>query len=154
IQDGTLVSGETVSLASSASLDLKFKHDDAIISHDFLKVGFSFLEASASQHKIDVKDIVIIKKIDVASPILSAAASDGGGAVPTIEPDFRQLEPDLKAPAQAFLKTARALADHPAETLSLNFSKISFDYKEQSADELKVGEDFLTLAKNAEQFKI
>jgi type VI protein secretion system component Hcp len=148
IHDG----GET--LASSASLDLKFKHDDAIISHDFFKVGFSFLEASASQHKIDVKDIVIIKKIDVASPILSAAASDGGGGVTTIETDLPRLEADLKITGLDVLKIAPGLGDQPAESLSLNFSRISFDYKEQGADELKVGEDFITLARNSADLKI
>jgi type VI protein secretion system component Hcp len=145
IHDGTT--------APSDMLDLKFKHDDAIISHDFFKLGFDFLEASASQHKVDIKEIVIIKVIDKSSPNLSAVSEGGGGAT-TIETDLPQLEADLKITGQDFLKIAPSLTDAPAETLSLNFSKISFDYKEQGADELKVGQDFITLAKNAEQFKI
>jgi len=150
-------------LASSVSLDLKFKHDDAIISHDFFKVGLSFLDASASQHKIDIKEIVIIKTIDKSSPNLSAV-SDGGGGVTTIVTDLPQLEADLKVTGLDFLQLAPGLADQPTESLSPNFNKISVDYKEQGADgqlvgglgadELKVGADFITLAQNAEQFHI
>src|SRR5690349_13436318 len=69
IRDGTPAATETNSLVS---VDLKFKHDDAFISDDFLKVGFDFLDASASQHKLDIKEIVIIKTIDNPTPLLSA----------------------------------------------------------------------------------
>jgi type VI protein secretion system component Hcp len=152
IHDGTSAPSETVSLNSSVSLDLKFKHDDAIISHDFLKVGFDFLKASASQHKIDTKEIVIIKVIDASSPSLLSAASDGG--TPAVVTDLLKYEADLKITGLDFLKIAPGLGDAPAESLSLNFNKISVDYKEQGSDAIKLGEDFITLAKNAADLKI
>jgi type VI protein secretion system component Hcp len=139
---------------SPDTLDLKFKHDDAVISHDFLKVGLSFLEASASQHKIDTKEIVIIKVIDKSSPILFSAVNEGGGGATTVETDLLQYEADLKITGGDFLKIAPGLANAPAETLSLNFNKISFDYKEQGADELKIAQDFIALAKSAADLKI
>jgi type VI protein secretion system component Hcp len=148
IRDGTSASSET---ASPVSLDLKFKHDDAIISRDFLKVGLSFLEASASQHKIDIKEIPIIKVVDQSSPIL---LSEVGGGATTVEADLLQYEADLKITGGDFLKIAPGIADAPAESLSLNFSKISFDYKEQSADELKIAQDFIALAGSAAELKI
>jgi type VI protein secretion system component Hcp len=154
IHDATLTPSDTTSLASSVSLDLKFKHDDAAISEDFLKVGLNFIEASASQHKIDTKEIVIIKVIDKSSTSLLSAVSDGGGGVTTVATDLPKLEADLKITGLDFLKIAPGVTDAPAETLSLNFGTISFDYKEQGADELKVGEDFITLAKNAADLKI
>jgi type VI protein secretion system component Hcp len=142
------------------SLDLKFKHDDAIISHDFLKVGLDFLNASASEHKLDTKEIVIIKVIDKSTPILFSEV--GGGGATTVETDLLTYEADLKITGLDFLKIAPGLTDAPAETLSLNFNKISFDYfnkisfdyKEQGADELKIGQDFITLAKSAADLKI
>jgi type VI protein secretion system component Hcp len=149
IHDGTLAATETDSLVS---LDLKFKHDDAIISHDFLKVGLDFLNASASEHKLDTKEIVIIKVIDKSTPILFSEV--GGGGATTVETDLLTYEADLKITGLDFLKIAPGLTDAPAETLSLNFNKISFDYKEQGADELKIGQDFITLAKSAADLKI
>jgi type VI protein secretion system component Hcp len=152
IQDGTSAPSDT--LASSDSLDLKLKHDDAIISHDFFKVGLDFLEASASQHKIDTKEIVIIKVIDKSSPILLSAVNEGGGGAATVEADLLKYETDLKITGGDFLKIAPGIADAPAESLSLNFNKISFDYKEQSADELKIAQDFIALASSAAELKI
>jgi type VI protein secretion system component Hcp len=149
IHDGTLAATETDSLVS---LDLKFKHDDAIISHDFLKVGLDFLNASASEHKLDTKEIVIIKVIDKSTPILFSEV--GGGGATTVETDLLTYEADLKITGLDFLKIAPGLTDAPTETLSLNFNKISFDYKEQGADELKIGQDFITLAKSAADLKI
>jgi type VI protein secretion system component Hcp len=156
INDVTLAPTENVSLDSGVvSLDIKLKHDDAIISHDFLKVGLDFVEISASQHKIDIKEIPIIKVIDVASPGLNLAAdSVGGGDTPAVVTDLLKYEADLKITGLDFLKIAPGLGDAPAETLSLNFSKISFDYKEQGADELKLSEDFIALAKTAADLKI
>jgi type VI protein secretion system component Hcp len=147
IHDGTSPSTESGSLVS---LDLKFKHDDAIISHDFLKVGIDFLEASASQHKVNVKELVIIKVIDKSTPLLFSEVG-GGGAVET---DLLSYEADLKITGLDFLKIAPGLTDASAETLSLNFSKISFDYKEQSVDLELIGDDFIKLADAAADLKI
>ena len=152
IHDGTPAPTETGSLVS---VDLKFKHDDAIISHDFLKVGLDFLEASASQHKLNVKEIVIIKVVDKSSPILfSEVGGGGGGGASTVETDLLNYEADLKITGLDFLKIAAGGTDAPAEALSLNFSKVSTDYKMQSADELKLSQDFVALANSAEELKL
>lgn len=151
IHDGMPATTETDSLVP---VDLKFKHDDAIISHDFLKVGLDFLKASASQHKVDIKEIVIIKVIDKSSPILFSEVGGGGGGAATVETDLLKYEADLKITGQDFLKLAPGLGDAPAESLSLNFSKVSVDYEKQSADELKLSQDFSALANSAAELKL
>jgi type VI protein secretion system component Hcp len=152
IEDGTAASSGSPD-SSAVSLDIKFKHDDAIISDDFLKVGLDFLKTSAAEHKIDTKEIVIIKTIDKSSPILFSEVGGGGGAA-TVEADLLKYQADLKITGLDFLKIAPGLTDAPAETLSLNFGAISTDYKEQGADELKIGEDFLALAKSTADDKV
>jgi type VI protein secretion system component Hcp len=153
IHNGTLAPSDTASRDSSA-VDLKFKHDDAIISEDFLKVGLGFLSASASQHKLDTKEIVIIKVIDKSTPILFSEGSVGDGGASAAVTDLLKYEADLKITGLDFLKIAPGLGDAPAETLSFNFGTISVDYKEQGADEIKLGEDFITLARAAADLKI
>lgn len=150
IRDGT-VSDES---PAAATVDLKFKHDDAFISDDFFKLGSDFVSASESQHKIDIKEIPIIKVVDQSSPTLSSVVSNGDGGTPAVVTDLLKYEADLKITGQDFLKIAPGIADAPAETLSLNFNKISFDYKEQSADELAISDDFIALAKSAADLKI
>lgn len=149
IDDGTPAPTESNSLVS---VDLKLKHDDALISDDFLKIGLNFLEASASQHKLDTKELVIIKVIDKSTPLLFSEIGDGG-TLP-VETDLLAYEADLKITGLDFLKIAPGLGDAPAESLSLNFSKISFDYKEQGADELKIADDFIALARSSLELKI
>lgn len=151
IRDETRAPSETV---SPDSLDLKFKHDDALISHDFLKVGLNFLEASASQHKIDTKEIVIIKTIDASSPVLFSAVSEGGGGAAAVEADLLKYQADLKVTGLDFLTIAEGGTDAPAESLTLNFSKISVDYQKQSADELKIAQDFMALSRSAADLKL
>lgn len=151
IHDGTLAPTETDTLVP---VDLKFKHDDAIISDDFLKVGLNFLETSASEHKLDTKEIVIIKVIDKSSPILFSEVRDGDAGTLPVEADLLKYEADLKITGIDFLKIAPGLGDAPAETLSFNFGAISVDYKEQGADAIKLGEDFITLARTAADLKI
>ena len=73
IRDGT-VSDESPAVVS---VDFKLKHDDAFISGDFFKLGSDFVSASDSQHKIDIKEIPIIKVIDQSSPSLLSAVGDG-----------------------------------------------------------------------------
>jgi type VI protein secretion system component Hcp len=152
IHDGTTPSETGSPGASAVSLDLKLKHDDAIISHDFFKIGEDFLDASASQHKLDIKEIVIIKVIDQSSPNLFSEVGDGG--TPAVVTDLVKYEADLKITGLDYLKIAPGLADAPAETLSLNFNKISIDYNQQGADELKLGDDFIKLANTAADLKI
>jgi type VI protein secretion system component Hcp len=154
IHDGMPAPTDATPLDQSVSLDLKFKYDDAIISGDFVKVGFDFLEASASQHKIDTKEIPIIKVIDKSSPVLLSEVGGGDAGTPAVVIDLLAYETDLKITGLDFLKIAPGLGDAPAETLSLNFGTISVDYKEQGADEIKLGEDFITLAKTAADLKI
>jgi type VI protein secretion system component Hcp len=148
IRDGSFPSDSP----AAATIDIKFKHDDARISDEFFKLGSDFVSAADTQHKIDIKEIPIIKVIDVSTPSLLAAESDGG--TPLVVTDLLKYEADLKITGLDILKIAPGIADAPAETLSLNFNKISVDYKEQGADAIALGEDFIALAKTAEQFKI
>jgi len=158
IQDGTLISGAGVSSesVSPAALDIKFKHDDALISHDFFKIGTDFLNTAEAQHKVDIKEIVIIKQVDKASPILFSETSDsgGGGGAGKVAADFASYEADLNAIGTDFLKISPGIADQPTETISLNFGAISVDYKEQSADLHKLSADFIALARSASDLKI
>ena len=150
IQDGTLISGEGV---SPAALDIKFKHDDALIGADFFKLGVAFDKTSDAQHKIDVHEIVIIKQIDTASPLLfSDSSAGGGGGAGKVAADFASYEADLQTIGTDFLKVSPA--DTPTETISLTFGAISVDYKEQSADLQKISNDFITLARSASELKI
>ena len=151
VQDGTLVSSDGV---APDALDIKFKHDDALISADFFKIGADFVKASDAQHKVDIKEIVIIKQIDVATPLLFADASNGGGGAARVAADFAGYESDLKITGTDFLKIAPGIADAPAESLSLNFGSISVDYKEQGADLQKISGDFIALARSASELKI
>ncbi len=138
---------------AAGTVDLKFKHDDARISDDFFKIGSDFVSASDSQHKIDIKDIPIIKVVDQSSPSLSAV-SDGDGGTPAVVTDLLKYEADLKITGLAFLTIAPGVADAPTETISLNFSKISVDYENQGADQMALGEDFIKLAGAAADLKI
>jgi len=139
---------------AAGTIDHKFKHDDARISDDFFKLGSDFVDASASQHKIDIKEIPIIKVIDASSPGLLSAVTDGDGGTPAVVTDLLKYEADLKITGLDFLKIAPGIADAPSETLSLTFHKISLDYKEQGADLMAIGDDFIALAKNAADLKL
>ena len=152
-----LIHDETMEAGSpaAASVDIKVKLDDAILSHDFLKIGGGFVETSAAEHKVDIKEIVIIKEIDKSSPTLFSAVSTGGEGPLPVETDLLKYDADLKITGLDFLKIAPALQQNaPAETLSLNFNKISVDYKEQGQDELTIGEDFIKLSAIAGDLKI
>jgi type VI protein secretion system component Hcp len=150
-----LIHDETASFQSSAvSVDIKLKLDDALISDDFFKIGIDSFKASESQHKVDIKEIPVIKVIDASSPSLSSVVSDGDGGTPAVVTDLLKYEADLKITGLDFLKIAPGLSDAPAESLSLSFNTLSVDYKEQGADEIKLGQDFIALAKNAADIKV
>lgn len=138
----------------AATVELKFKHDDAFISDDFFKLGTDFVSASDSQHKVDIKEIPIIKVVDQSSPGPLSAASESDGGTPLVVTDLLKYEADLKFTGLDFLTIAPDIADAPAETISFNFNKISVDYKEQSADESAISEDFIKLAAAAADLKI
>jgi type VI protein secretion system component Hcp len=141
---------------SSAPVPAELKYDDAIISRDFLKVGFDYLKAEAAQHKVDVREIVIVKQIDVSSPSLFASATgDGGGAAPALASDFLKYEADLKFTGVDFLKLSSDLkADSPAETFSLDYNSIKIDYQKQGNDALGIGDDFIKLSAVAGDLKL
>src|SRR5262249_32931883 len=62
--------------------------------------------------------------------------------------DFIKFETDIKATGLDFLSAASDIkSDAPTESLSLNFSKISFDYKEQGNDLLNLSTDFADFVK-------
>jgi hypothetical protein len=112
------------------------------------------VKASESQHKVDVKEIPIIKVVDASSPLLLSVGDAGDGGRPAVATDLLKYEADLKITGLDFLKIAPGLGDAPSESLSLNFNKISVDYKEQGSDAIKLGEDFIALARNAADLKI
>jgi hypothetical protein len=147
-----LIRDESVPPGSPAAgtVDLKIKLDDAAISNDLFKLGSDFLAASDAQHKIDIKEIPIIKVLDQSSPL-----TDGGGS--TVVTDLMTYEADLKTTGNDFLNFNQFTPDLGAAApgfLSAEFRILSFAYNTQSTDLSNIGNDFLALAKSPADLKI
>jgi hypothetical protein len=111
------------------------KYEDIAIARDFNKIGENFVKLADPLHKFD--DAVI----KFTEQFIKFTPSDSETSFP-LAADFLKFETDIKATGLDFLDAASGIkSDAPAESLTLNFSKISFDYKEQSADALSIKGD-------------
>jgi hypothetical protein len=138
-----LVDAATDEVTIGASFDnnpaLEFKHAENLVAHDFLKVGLDFFKADGALHKFDDGIVKLTDEFLKITP-----STEGGNP---LAPDFLKYEADLKLTGLDFLKLAADLkSDAPTETLSLDFARLQFDYKEQSSDALAIGEDFLKIS--------
>jgi hypothetical protein len=107
------------------------KYELVAIDRDFNKIGEDFVKLADPLHKFDdavVKFTDQFIKFDSETPFPLAA-------------DFVKFETDIKLTGLDFLAAASDIKSNPTESLSLTFSKISFDYKQQSDDALKIRQD-------------
>jgi hypothetical protein len=127
VDDGT--STDTNSL--KADFAAQIKHDVFAIGTDFHKIGDAFIKLAGP---LDTFDNAVVKFTDQFNKL--------GGDQSPLAADFLRFETDIKLTGADFLATAPEIkSDAPAESLSLNFSKISVDYKAQSADALSIKGD-------------
>jgi hypothetical protein len=125
------------------------KHDVFTVGEDFFKIGQEFIKLTGPLNTFDnavVKFTDQFIKLTSDEPPFSLAT------------DFVKLETDIKLTGLDFLATGSGIkSDAPTESLSLNFSKISFDYKEQSSDALNLSADlskFLEISGISESSKV
>lgn len=127
VDDGT--STDTNSLKTD--LAAQIKHDVFAIGQHIHKIGDAFIKLAGP---LDTFDNAVVKFTDQFNKL--------GGDQSPLAADFLKFETDIKLTGADFLGTASDIkSDAPAESLSLNFSKISVDYKEQSADALSIKGD-------------
>ena len=110
------------------------KFEDIAIDRDFNKIGQDFVKLADPLHKFD--DAVV----KFAEQFIKFTPSDGEPSFP-LATDFLKFEADVKLTGLDFLATAGDIKGSPTESLSLNFSKIAVDYKQQSDDALKIKQD-------------
>jgi len=111
------------------------KYDLVAISDDFFKMGQEFIKLAGP---LDTFDNAVVK---FTEQFVKFTPSDSETSFPLAD-DFFKLEADLKATALDFLDAAPDIkSDAPAESLSLNFSKIRIAYQAQSADALSIKGD-------------
>ena len=111
------------------------KHGVFTIGEDFFKIGQDFVKLADPLHKFD--DAVI----KFTEQFIKFTPSDSETSFP-LATDFLKFEGDIKLTGADFLGTASDIKrDAPTESLSLNFNKISQDYKAQSADALSIKGD-------------
>jgi hypothetical protein len=133
--------------SSDNKLALEFKHAENVVAHDFLKIGLDFLKVDVPLHKFDDG---IVKLTDEFLKITPSTEGDNPLAA-----EFLKFEGDLKLTGLDFLKLAADLkSDAPTETLSLDFAKLQFDYKEQSSDGLSIGETFQKISIQIDSFPL
>jgi hypothetical protein len=113
------------------------KHDVFAIGQSFFKVGDDFLKLSDPLHKFDD---AIVKFTD---QFIKVTPSDSEVPPLSLAADFLKYETDVKLTGLDFLAAASDVKMMPTESLSLNFSKISVEYKAQSDDELKIAGDLV-----------
>jgi hypothetical protein len=130
---------------SEDSPALAFKHAENVVAHDFLKVGLDFLKVDVPLHKFDDGIVKLTDEFLKITP-----STEGGNPLAA---EFLKYEGDLKLTGLDFLQLAADLkSGAPTETLSLDFSKLQFDYKEQGADAVSIGETFQKISIQIDSF--
>ena len=118
-----------------ADLAAHIKHDVFAVGDDFFKIGQEFIKLTGP---LDTLGDAIVKFTD---QFIKLTPSESETPFP-LSADFVKLETDIKLTGLDFLGTASDIKGSPTESLRLAFNKISIDYKQQSDDALKLGEDF------------
>jgi hypothetical protein len=116
------------------------KHDVFAIDQGFLKTGQDFIKLADPLHKFDD---AVVKFTD---QFFKTMPSDRETSFP-LAADFIKFETDLKPTGLDFLAVASDIKSGAIESLSLNLSKISVDYKEQGNDALTIGADLADFVK-------
>lgn len=106
------------------------------------QTGTSAIGGGAGAGRVDMSDFRLAKLVDKASPSLMLACAQGAHiktAVLTCRKAGKEQQEYLKITFSDLLvssfKTDGSSADViPAEQVSLNFSKVEFEYKEQKPD--------------------
>jgi hypothetical protein len=118
----------------------KIDSDLLKIDADFIKIGFDFIKLADPIHKLDGA------VAGLADQFIKFMPSDNEAPFP-LAADFLKYEADLKITGLDFLAAGLDHKIAPAESLSLNFFKISLDYKNQSDDQLKIAADLASFIK-------
>jgi len=118
----------------------KIDSDLLKIDTDFIKIGFEFIKLTDRFHKLDGAIA------GLADQFIKFMPSDSEVPFP-LAADFLKYEADLKITGLDFLAAGLDHKIAPAESLSLNFAKISLDYKNQSDDQLKIAADLASFIK-------
>jgi hypothetical protein len=133
---------DDVSSTATAFLKSDFaahiKHDVFTIGQDFFKVGQEFIKLTGP---LDTFDDAVVKFTD---PFVKM--NPDSGPFPLAN-DFVKFETDLKVTGLDFLGAASDIKSGAIESLSLDFNKISVEYKEQGNDALNLGADFADFVK-------
>jgi hypothetical protein len=110
-----------------ADFAAQIKHDVFAIGADFHKIGDAFIKLAGP---LDTFADAVVKFTDQ----FKVTPSEGGDQ-PSLAADFLAYQNDLKVTGTDFLAAAPDIkSDTPTESLSLNFSNISVDYKNQGND--------------------
>jgi hypothetical protein len=112
----------------------KIDSDLLKIDENFIKIGFDFIKLTDPSHKLDGAIA------GFADQFIKFMPSESEGSFP-LAADFLKYEADLKITGLDFLAAGSDFKVAPAESLSLNFAKISLDYKNQSDDQFKIAAD-------------
>jgi type VI secretion system secreted protein Hcp len=123
------------------------KHKGEIELHSFSlgaqQTGTHASGGGGGAGKVRMQDFHITKKVDKASPKLMLACADGEHikkAVLTCRKAGKDQQEYMKVTMSDLLVSSYSLAAHgdshvvPLDQITLNFSKIEYDYKEQKAD--------------------
>ncbi|HEX4556290.1 MAG TPA: hypothetical protein VH249_20035 [Xanthobacteraceae bacterium] len=131
---------DAASEAQVPAVQHKIDSDLHKIDTDFIKIGFDFIKLTEPAHKLDG---AIANFADQFIKFMPSASE-----VPfPLAADFLKYEADLKITGLDFLAAGQDIKLGPAESLSLNFAKISLDYKNQSDDQLKISADLASFIK-------
>jgi len=118
----------------------KIDSDLLKIDTDFIKIGFEFIKLTDRFHKLDGAIA------GLADQFIKFMPSDSEVPFP-LAADFLKYEADLKITGLDFLAAGLDHKIAPAESLSLNFAKISLDYKNQSDDQSNIATDLANFIK-------
>ena len=126
------------------SQDYKHKNEIELIAWSWgeSQLGAEGYGGGGGAGKVSMQDLAITKKVDKASPVLFRSCADGShikSAVLTARKAGKEQQEYLKITLTDLLVSSFSTAGHsgdvvPNENVTLNFSKIEWEYKEQKPD--------------------